>query len=211
MRIIAAATSAVFMHMDAHRPMLSPASASAHIVAAIDAAEHASMHCCIIGMSMPVMPGIGMDFIMSAIMLIAARPPSSLWLTSRPQRRYARRPAGRHGPGSGARPERRSRVSPGRPWSRMDPCLVGHGAARRKDDAMTEETDLGVPPSGSGCVDCDAAEPAGWWVHLRRCAACGHVGCCDSSPEQHATRHFAETGHPVVQSFEPGEDWFWDY
>ena len=78
MRIIAAATSAVFMHMDAHRPMLSPASASAHIVAAIDAAEHASMHCCIIGMSMPVMPGIGMDFIMSAIMLIAGRRPSSL-------------------------------------------------------------------------------------------------------------------------------------
>jgi len=66
-----------------------------------------------------------------------------------------------------------------------------------------------VPPSGPGCVECTAAE--GWWVHLRRCAQCGHVGCCDSSPAQHASAHFAETGHPIVQSFEPGEDWFWDY
>ena len=64
-------------------------------------------------------------------------------------------------------------------------------------------------PSGNGCAECD--EAGGWWVHLRRCAACGHVGCCDSSPEQHAHRHFTETGHPIVQSFEPGERWFWDY
>lgn len=66
-----------------------------------------------------------------------------------------------------------------------------------------------VPPSGTGCVECDAA--GGWWVHLRRCAACGHIGCCDSSPEQHASQHAADTGHPIIQSFEPGEDWFWDY
>ncbi len=66
-----------------------------------------------------------------------------------------------------------------------------------------------VRPSGSGCVECD--EAGGWWVHLRRCAECGHVGCCDSSPSQHATAHFHESGHPVVQSFEPGEDWGWDY
>ena len=57
--------------------------------------------------------------------------------------------------------------------------------------------------------ECEAA--GGWWVHLRRCAQCGHVGCCDSSPAQHATAHAAASGHPVVQSFEPGEDWFWDY
>ncbi|HLS45252.1 MAG TPA: UBP-type zinc finger domain-containing protein [Ornithinicoccus sp.] len=69
--------------------------------------------------------------------------------------------------------------------------------------------DPAVPPSGTGCQECLAAD--GWWVHLRRCAACGHVGCCDTSPEQHATAHFRETGHPVVQSFEPGENWFWDY
>jgi hypothetical protein len=66
-----------------------------------------------------------------------------------------------------------------------------------------------VPPSGTGCADCEAA--AGWWLHLRRCAACGHVGCCDSSPSQHASAHAAATGHRIAQSFEPGEDWFWDY
>ena len=46
---------------------------------------------------------------------------------------------------------------------------------------------------------------------LRRCATCGHIGCCDTSPEQHATAHFRGTGHPIVQSFEPDEDWFWNY
>jgi hypothetical protein len=58
-------------------------------------------------------------------------------------------------------------------------------------------------------VECESS--GGWWFHLRRCAACGHVGCCDSSPSQHATAHAAATGHPVIQSFEPGEPWFWDY
>jgi Zn-finger in ubiquitin-hydrolases and other protein len=76
---------------------------------------------------------------------------------------------------------------------------------------MTETSgiDESVPPSGDGCVECDASQ--GWWVHLRRCAQCGHVGCCDSSPEQHASKHAAQSGHPIVQSFEPGETWFWDY
>ena len=71
------------------------------------------------------------------------------------------------------------------------------------------EFDTSVPPSGDGCVECLAA--GGWWFHLRRCARCGHVGCCDSSPAQHASHHAAETGHRVAASFEPGEDWFWDY
>ncbi len=66
-----------------------------------------------------------------------------------------------------------------------------------------------VLPSGPGCVECSA--DGGWWFHLRRCAQCGHIGCCDSSPSQHATAHFKATGHPVIQSFEPGEDWFWDF
>jgi len=66
-----------------------------------------------------------------------------------------------------------------------------------------------VPPSGTGCVECEAQ--GGWWFHLRRCAECGHIGCCDSSPSQHARRHAAETGHPIIQSFEPGEDWYWDF
>jgi hypothetical protein len=64
-------------------------------------------------------------------------------------------------------------------------------------------------PSGEGCKEC--LEAGGWWFHLRRCAECGHIGCCDSSPQQHATRHFHETGHPVIASFEPGEEWFWNY
>ncbi|WP_128429610.1 UBP-type zinc finger domain-containing protein [Streptomyces cyaneus] len=69
--------------------------------------------------------------------------------------------------------------------------------------------DPSVPPSGSGCAECDAV--GGWWFHLRRCAQCGHVGCCDSSPAKHATGHFKATGHPFVQSFEPGEEWFWNF
>ena len=66
-----------------------------------------------------------------------------------------------------------------------------------------------VPPSGPGCVEC--LEAGGWWFHLRRCACCGHIGCCDASPSQHARRHAGESGHTVVRSYEPDEDWFWDY
>lgn len=66
-----------------------------------------------------------------------------------------------------------------------------------------------VLPSGTGCVECLATE--GWWFHLRRCAACGHIGCCDSSPSQHARRHAAEAEHPVAATYEPDEDWFWNY
>jgi hypothetical protein len=66
-----------------------------------------------------------------------------------------------------------------------------------------------VAPSGTGCAECDAA--GGWWFHLRRCTQCGHIGCCDSSPSQHASVHAKETGHPVIRSFEPGESWFWAF
>ncbi len=75
--------------------------------------------------------------------------------------------------------------------------------------ADRSDIDPAVPPSGEGCVECLAS--GGWWFHLRRCANCGHVGCCDSSPAQHASRHLAEVGHPIAQSYEPGEEWFWDY
>jgi uncharacterized UBP type Zn finger protein len=66
-----------------------------------------------------------------------------------------------------------------------------------------------VEPSGTGCVEC--LQTGGRWVHLRRCASCGHVGCCDSSPGRHATAHYGSTSHPLVQSFEPGEEWYWCY
>src|SRR5271154_1332471 len=69
---------------------------------------------------------------------------------------------------------------------------------------------LASKPSGIGCVEC-LASPKGWWFHLRRCAECGHIGCCDSSPSQHASKHAAATGHPIITSFEPGEHWFYDY
>lgn len=77
---------------------------------------------------------------------------------------------------------------------------------------MTDQDEMihpEVAPSGNGCVECDAT--GSWWVHLRRCAACGHVGCCDDSLSTHATRHWQDTGHAVIQSFEPGETWAWDY
>lgn len=76
-------------------------------------------------------------------------------------------------------------------------------------DERHDEVDPTAAPSGTGCLECD--QTGSWWVHLRRCAACGHVGCCDSSPNQHASAHASSTGHPIVQSFEPGEDWFYDY
>ncbi|MGL4175946.1 MAG: UBP-type zinc finger domain-containing protein [Dermatophilaceae bacterium] len=64
-------------------------------------------------------------------------------------------------------------------------------------------------PSADGCEDCLRA--GGTWVHLRMCRRCGHVGCCDSSPARHATAHHGATRHPIVQSFEPGEDWLYCY
>lgn len=66
-----------------------------------------------------------------------------------------------------------------------------------------------VAPSGHGCKEClaDGAE----WVHLRLCLDCGHVGCCDSSPNKHATKHFHSSGHPMIRSYEPGENWAFCY
>ena len=66
-----------------------------------------------------------------------------------------------------------------------------------------------APPSSDGCLEC--LQMGSRWMHLRRCATCGHVGCCDSSPNKHASKHARLLTHPVVQSFEPGEDWFWCY
>lgn len=59
------------------------------------------------------------------------------------------------------------------------------------------------------CEDC--IKTGDRWVHLRMCLTCGHVGCCDSSKNKHATKHFHATSHPLVRSIEPGEDWMWCY
>jgi len=66
-----------------------------------------------------------------------------------------------------------------------------------------------VKPSGKGSKEC--LEMGDTWVHLRECLICGHVGCCDSSKNKHATKHFHQTTHPIVKSFEPGENWRWCY
>jgi uncharacterized UBP type Zn finger protein len=64
-------------------------------------------------------------------------------------------------------------------------------------------------PNSRGCEECLAIGDG--WVHLRLCRACGHVGCCDSSKNKHATKHFNATKHPIMSSLEPGEDWSWCY
>nr|WP_240896025.1 UBP-type zinc finger domain-containing protein [Kineococcus siccus] len=69
--------------------------------------------------------------------------------------------------------------------------------------------DVTLPPGTDGCEECLAT--GGRWVHLRMCQGCGHVGCCDNSPGRHATGHHTATRHPVIRSFEPGEEWFWCY
>ena len=66
-----------------------------------------------------------------------------------------------------------------------------------------------VEPRSRGCEQCLALGDT--WVHLRVCLSCGQVGCCDSSKNRHATRHFESTGHLLMQSLEPGEDWRWCY
>jgi uncharacterized UBP type Zn finger protein len=66
-----------------------------------------------------------------------------------------------------------------------------------------------VTPSAKGCEDC--LKTGDRWLHLRLCENCGHVGCCDSSPNRHATKHFQATSHPVIKSFEPGEEWGYCY
>ena len=67
-----------------------------------------------------------------------------------------------------------------------------------------------LPESFEGCEECLKTD--GTWVHLRVCQTCGHTGCCDNSPNRHATEHFREhNDHPLVRSFEPGENWWWCY
>lgn len=64
-------------------------------------------------------------------------------------------------------------------------------------------------PNAKGCEEC--LKMGDTWMHLRLCVHCGHIGCCDDSKNQHASKHHAATGHAVIQSFEPGESWMWCY
>ena len=76
-------------------------------------------------------------------------------------------------------------------------------------DHLRSATVIPQPRTPSGCEECLAQGTT--WVHLRLCMTCGHVGCCNSSRYKHADAHFADTGHPVMRSFEPGEAWRWCY
>ena len=66
-----------------------------------------------------------------------------------------------------------------------------------------------VTPSALGCEEC--LKSGSVWLHLRICRSCGHVGCCDDSPNKHATKHFHATGHPVIEGYDPPEGWGWCY
>jgi uncharacterized UBP type Zn finger protein len=66
-----------------------------------------------------------------------------------------------------------------------------------------------ITHNAAGCEDC--LRTGDRWVHLRQCLTCGHVGCCDQSKNQHATKHFHAEHHPLIQSAEPGENWLWCY
>jgi hypothetical protein len=66
-----------------------------------------------------------------------------------------------------------------------------------------------VTPSALGCEEC--LKSGDWWVHLRLCRTCGHVGCCDDSPNRHASSHFHATSHPVIEGYDPPEGWAWCY
>jgi len=68
---------------------------------------------------------------------------------------------------------------------------------------------ISVDPGTPGCEECLAT--GGRWVHLRLCRSCGHVGCCDQSPGRHARAHFNETGHPIIEGYDPPEGWGWCY
>jgi hypothetical protein len=80
----------------------------------------------------------------------------------------------------------------------MDPC-----------PHVAQATVLELPAEIAGCEEC--LKTGSRWMHLRMCQTCGKIGCCDSSPNRHATAHVHESGHPIVRSAEPGETWSWCY
>lgn len=87
----------------------------------------------------------------------------------------------------------------------MTTYVAESGAECTHLDAIQDVT----PSTQDGCEDC--LREGTRWVHLRECLECGHVGCCDNSPRKHATAHWNSTKHPIMKSFQPGEDWAWCY
>jgi hypothetical protein len=81
----------------------------------------------------------------------------------------------------------------------MEPAICSH----------LDQIEVNRPEQVAGCEEC--LKIGGHWMHLRVCRTCGQVGCCDSSPNQHASKHAATSGHAIVSSLEPGEDWSWCY
>jgi uncharacterized UBP type Zn finger protein len=80
----------------------------------------------------------------------------------------------------------------------------------KKRCAHADQVDLTIKANTpEGCEEC--LQSGDRWVHLRLCLSCGHVGCCDNSKNKHATQHFNSTSHPIIRSFEPGEQWLWCY
>ena len=80
---------------------------------------------------------------------------------------------------------------------------MNKAGCKHLDQIKIETTDKDV------CEEC--VKTGDLWVHLRLCLTCGHVGCCDSSKNKHATKHFRSSGHPLIRSIEPGENWVWCY
>jgi hypothetical protein len=102
--------------------------------------------------------------------------------------------------------------APRRPGQLADLRTPGRAKGLAVVEVCTHLDEIGltsVPSSVPGCEDC--LNIGGRWVHLRICLSCGHVGCCDSSPNRHATAHNHGTGHPIIRSLERGEDWCWCY
>ena len=83
--------------------------------------------------------------------------------------------------------------------------MIGDADCTHLEEVLLRE----LPAAVAGCEDC--LRDGGKWLHLRICLTCGHVGCCDDSPDRHATAHHRATSHPIIRSLEPGEDWSWCY
>ena len=102
------------------------------------------------------------------------------------------------------------RAQPRRAANRFAVIGDAEGQPTQASCAHLDQISDDVPPSTrDGCEDC--LREGTTWVHLRKCLRCGHIGCCDNSPRRHATQHWHTSSHPLVQSFEPGEDWAWCY